>query len=168
MVRNIKGQTSIEFMLIVLLMLIYLTTQIQPAMNISQNILDDTKRVALTVSAVEQISSNIEEIAWLSGQSQKTITLFVPKKSTIECNEQKKYIKYFIKLDNKAPISGTKCKTNKNSAECNGTISLTLPINSKLTCDFDGAGSVKINALNASVRKKMIIFKNSTGDLIVS
>lgn len=87
-----RGQTSIEFLLVILIILIYLQATIQPAVTNTSYAIEDTKRVGLLKIAGEKLANSINEIAVLSGEGKKTIELILPPKSTINVNNPQNYI----------------------------------------------------------------------------
>ncbi len=164
---SMKGQTSIEFMIIILLMLIYLTTQIQPAMLNAGNALNDTKIVAQASIAARTIASSISEVGSLSGQSQKTITVFIPKGIKIECgfpeptNQQQTAKIYFTAtLENRAPISHKDCKQNLDGImECLGTINANISSTSVFgNCEVINP----LDATNGAITAKLVISKTDS------
>jgi len=82
---NKKGQISIEFVLILLIGLIYLNTissaVIYPAIDSAK----DVSNIGEARLAVEKIVNSVNELAASPGEGKKTINVFVPEKTTITC-----------------------------------------------------------------------------------
>ena len=81
-----KGQASIEFLLTLLIALIYISTIIQPNVDASQSAITDVANLSkLTVSA-EKISNAIEYV-YLSGKgTRQTMQIIIPKGATLICS----------------------------------------------------------------------------------
>ncbi len=155
-VFNIKGQTSIEFLLIILIMLIYLFTVINPALQNSSTALLDTKRVAQNIQHANIIADNINEIGSLSGDSKKTFWVFVPEKSSIDCDVLGKKIDYVIELENPAEVESCSYEQDENGEiqRCRGNIKLNYSLNSCFTI------------LNGNETPKAKIIISKTGEQI--
>jgi len=83
---NKKGQISIEFILIMLIMLLYLVAVVQPTAALAANSTEDVARLSQTKFTAQKLGNSINELKSNEGHGKKTISLFVPKNSRIECD----------------------------------------------------------------------------------
>ena len=107
---NGKGQISIEFLLIMLIMLLYLQTIIRPGIDSAEMAASDVQRVDQTNLMAEKLASSINEIAAASGDTKKTIQLFLPENVFISCDVTNKTIDYNVGLEH--PEETTACPGN--------------------------------------------------------
>ncbi|MFH1234809.1 MAG: hypothetical protein V1493_04330 [Candidatus Diapherotrites archaeon] len=91
---NRKGQTSIEFLFLFLIMLYYLTTVIQPAVDAASFKIVAVNRTGQAKLAAMKLANAINEIGSLSGDSRKTIWLFAEDCTEIKCNSATNTIDY--------------------------------------------------------------------------
>lgn len=83
---NTKGQTSIEFLIIVLIIVVYLFTVTKPIIESSQGTIEDIKNLNQTKEETQKLIDSINKINNYSTNSKETIILITPKYSTIYCN----------------------------------------------------------------------------------
>jgi len=81
-----KGQMAIEFILIVILMLLYIQTIILPSISIAEASVDDSTRVAQARFAAERLSSTLAYVDAVNGASRKTINIYVPGDTSLKCD----------------------------------------------------------------------------------
>jgi uncharacterized protein (UPF0333 family) len=88
MVFNLKtrAQATIEFLLLIMMMLIYLNVFVLSAQTNSMTAVNDTKKIILAENAIQKIKSTIQELDAFEGDSTKTITLFLDNDITIRCS----------------------------------------------------------------------------------
>ena len=80
-----KGQAAVEFLLIILIGVLYITTIIIPNVeNAEDRIIDVSNFAKLTVSA-EKLSKSIQYISLAGDGSKQTIQMIVPSDSTFDC-----------------------------------------------------------------------------------
>jgi len=128
-----KGQISIEFMLLLLFVIIFIGAVIMPGVSIATSSAEDVARVSQARLAVEKIANSVEEIASLGGDARKTVHIFVPQDAEIHCDEGSKEIFFEIRIGekiakeytpNECPSTGgnnccEKPLTDGNPAVCN-------------------------------------------------
>ena len=91
-----KGQAVLEFLLVVLIVIIYLGTTIMPLTKDMQKAVMDTDSVSRTNNEVQKIYSVIEEISTLGVGSKKAISVFIPADSNIRIYSNR--IAYYVQL----------------------------------------------------------------------
>lgn len=82
---NRKGQASIEFILLIILMLLYVQTIILPAIDMSKSSVKGTMGLGEAVFAGEKIANAINYVGSGSGEGKETISVYLPAESTISC-----------------------------------------------------------------------------------
>ncbi|MDO8627377.1 MAG: hypothetical protein Q7K42_02845, partial [Candidatus Diapherotrites archaeon] len=83
---NKKGQIAIEFILLLVVMLVYIQTIIQPVLDTSYNATDDVTRLAQTRNAAQKLVNAIDYSSLSVGDASQQIRVFVPGKSSVGCN----------------------------------------------------------------------------------
>lgn len=80
-----KGQASIEFLLIILIGVLFITTIVIPNVENAENRVTDVSNFAkLTISA-DKLSKSIQYVSLAGNGSKQTIQLVVPSTAKIEC-----------------------------------------------------------------------------------
>ena len=98
-VKNEKGQTSIEFMIIILIVIVYLVTVTRPLVEIAYISIEDIKSLTQTNNETQKILQTINRVNNFSAGTQETIQLVIPK-----------IVKYFV---TRMEILGSKQKLIK-------------------------------------------------------
>ncbi len=83
---NKKGQLSFEFIIILTLILLYISTIIQPTAIISQALSRETIGLGNLTLSAQKLASTIDFVQLSGGSSKQTITVFVPKNGVLYCN----------------------------------------------------------------------------------
>ncbi len=99
MEHNVKGQTSIEFMLLIVITLLYIQTVISPNINEALTSVSDTTRVGEARLATEKLANAINYVAASNSESKTTVNLFIPDRTVILCDEGDNIIGYQITVD---------------------------------------------------------------------
>ena len=89
-----KGQTSIEFMLLIVITLLYIQTVISPNVNETLTSVNDTTRVAEARLATEKLANAVNYVAASNSESKTTVNLFIPERTIILCDEINKRLRY--------------------------------------------------------------------------
>jgi len=80
-----KGQVSVEFMLLIVIVLLYIQTVIQPSLNVASSSVNDSTRVGQARFAAEKLANAVEFAQSTYGTTKQTITILIPKRATIAC-----------------------------------------------------------------------------------
>lgn len=89
-ILNKRGQVSVEFMLLIVIVLLYIQTVIQPSLTIAANSVNDSVRVGQARFAAEKLSNAVEFAQSTYGETKQTIKILIPKDSKIECDQDNK------------------------------------------------------------------------------
>lgn len=81
-----KGQVSIEFILLIVITLVYIYGTVWPLINDATVAAEDVQRVSDTKISAQKLANALNEAAANSGESKKTIHLLVPNKASISCS----------------------------------------------------------------------------------
>ena len=144
-----KGQISIEFILIILIVLIYIHSVIQPTAKAAAQSTEDVARLAQTKLAAQKLGAAINELQANQSDGKKTIELFVPKDGTVTCNGSANVIEFSATMSSLRNPQGC---TNK---VCSGSVKLITGAGSGLSC-FGGS-----NASN--VFREVTVSKTNSG-----
>ncbi len=116
---NKRGQTSVEFLFLFLIMLIYVNTTVYPNMNISRAYIEETHRLGQARLAIKQIANAVTEVA----ASRELI-----------CDETNNKIQFEVEMNNSITINpdpeGNTCGGNT----CYGVEIVSLPSGITLNC----------------------------------
>jgi uncharacterized protein (UPF0333 family) len=85
--KNKKGQVSIELMLIIIIVLLYINTVSRPYIESTTGTVQDITRIAQGKLAVDKISNAVGYVSALSGESQQTISIYLPERTRIAWND---------------------------------------------------------------------------------
>ncbi len=80
-----RGQASIEFILLIVVILLYLQTVVQPTVSVANISAQEVNRVGKARSAAESLANTIKSVSLQSSQSKQTIQIFVPAKAELHC-----------------------------------------------------------------------------------
>ncbi|MDP2974139.1 MAG: hypothetical protein Q8N60_03750 [Candidatus Diapherotrites archaeon] len=97
---NKRGQVSIEFILLIVITLVYIYGTVWPLINDAIVAAEDVQRVSDTKISAQKLANAINEAAAGSGESKRTIHLLIPNDASIECNSADNKIEYSVEVDN--------------------------------------------------------------------
>ena len=89
-----KGQASIEFLLTLLIALIYISTIIQPNVDASQSAITDVANLSKLTISQEKITNAIEYVNLSGKGTRQTMQIIVPKDATLKCVSAELVAKY--------------------------------------------------------------------------
>lgn len=89
-----KGQAIIEFILLVLIIVIYLFSTTIPLVEATQNTIQDTENITRANNESLKIVNAIEEVNMFGSGSKKTLTIFVPTGTKIMCDTSNEKISF--------------------------------------------------------------------------
>ncbi|MBS3061200.1 MAG: hypothetical protein J4215_01295 [Candidatus Diapherotrites archaeon] len=132
---NQNGQLSIEFMLILIVSIVYINTVIFPMVDFGQTTLNEIYGLGQTRMATQKIVNTINSVVLQSSTSKQIISMTLPKNSRIECvTAPQNGIKFTYTLSDIAQSCSV-------STTCTRTIPVELPPGVSLNCaglDFTG------------------------------
>lgn len=105
-----KGQVTIEFMLLLTLIMIYLTTIVQPSLAVAESAVKDASGLAKARLAAEKLANAVNGVGVSSGEARRSISLFIPKNAEISCAstaDAKPAIKMSFRLQRESAACGT-------------------------------------------------------------
>ncbi|MEM0360292.1 MAG: hypothetical protein QXK06_03075 [Candidatus Diapherotrites archaeon] len=171
---NRKGQTSIEFLFMFLIMLYYLTSVIQPNVDEASFKILEVNRTGQAKLAAMKLANAINEVGALSGDSRKTVWIFAEDCTEIICDAASKRIDYNA-------IFGEPTAPGTSGMDCTGGITAlkgnnigrsgSIPVLQDITLDCSnfyacppGGGAPCKNTLIGyqTPRAKIIIEKSGT------
>jgi uncharacterized protein (UPF0333 family) len=131
-----KGQISFEFIMLLLVLLFFLITVINPIAETATTSIQDVSRVSQAVNAGKKLSSAINYVASAGDGTTQIINLFLPKKTKIEINETE--LKVIIQTESDAGLIEN-CSAEEDVWKCTKIIPLiTSPeININLNAEFE-------------------------------
>jgi len=167
--KNKKGQVSIEFILIVLIALIYIYAVIQPTVDLATKSTDDTTRLSQTKLAAQKLAASINQVEASQSDGKKTISLLIPRNSEVSCAGTT--ISFSTKLSNPLKCgdsSGISCpqgcsRLSDTEIACTGQVNLLA--GSSIVCDFGGTST--ITASSANLLKEITVLKTGTSITVV-
>lgn len=118
-----KGQAVIEFILLILIIVVYLVSVTMPMVENTQKVILDTENLTRANNECQKISNSIKEISSFGNESKQTLILFIPDNTTIDCNNTTG-ITFFTQLA-QTPFPG-ECKE--------GLCSKTFNVNTTINC----------------------------------
>ncbi len=159
-----KGQTSIEFMLLIVVTLLYIQTVINPNVNEALTSVSDTARVGEARLATEKLANAVNYVAASNSESKTTVNLFIPDRTIIMCDEINNRLRYETVIDSNIAKCGI---LDGNPANCDKNFELNPTIN--LTCSVPPFNSSKIIDANyVSNPVTLYIERDSTGNVTIT
>lgn len=158
--RNKKGQVSIEFILIILIALIYIYSVIQPTLQVSAHSAEDVARLSNVKLSAQKLAGTINQLEANASEGQRTLKLFVPKGSYIECITASPGIKFSATLSENLGAP-TGCDNITGEVICEETISLLT--GTTLSCDLGGAEPDKLEAIGGNLFETFVVKKGALG-----
>ena len=140
-----RGQISIEFILLIMVSLIFIHMIILPTADASIESTRDVKKVAGVKLAAEQIAAAVNQLAASSGEAKKTIMVFVPEGTWIECDAHK--IKFGATISNQNNRIPDGCD---GSTDCEGYVDATIESSDK--CTF-ASGTLQAGYKKLTIKK---------------
>ncbi|HPM86267.1 MAG TPA: hypothetical protein PLI99_04185 [archaeon] len=108
-----KGQAIIEFIFLILIIVVYLTSTTIPLVESAQKTITDTQNITRANNELQKIINAINEINLFSNGSKQTLQLIIPSNTIIKCDSEKNTISFETQLTQEPyPIecSQGKCK----------------------------------------------------------
>jgi len=151
-----KGQTSVEFLFLFLIMLMYIQTVVHPAVDDSSASIIAINRTGQAKLAAMKLSNAVNEVSALSGESSKTLWLFFDEDTNFWCDQANNEIKFEVGSD--ANVDNlANCQDNK----CWGGVELLNGIS--LNCsNFPSAGNPR-----APPKMQARVWKDGSGDTFI-
>ncbi len=158
-----KGQTSIEFMLLIVISLLYIQTVISPNVNESLLSVSDTARIGEARLATEKLANAINYVAASNSESKTTVNLFIPDRTIISCDESNRRISYQTIIDGNIAKCGI---IDGDPSNCEKDFELNPKINLNcLTPPFNASDQIDSNYVSNPVT--LYIERDSTGNVII-
>jgi len=143
-----KGQAAIEFMFIILIVIIYLSTVVIPLTNDSKNAINDVDSISRANNETQKIVNAIQRVSSFGEGTKETVVLIVPQKTNIICLD--KNISFRVELTS-TPYPA-QCPTG------NCTKTFLLPQNQTMDCR---------NPIVIGPVKTKIVIEKSAGNQII-
>ncbi|MCR4335728.1 MAG: hypothetical protein NUV57_04280 [archaeon] len=124
---NVKGQASIEFLFVMLIAIVFIVAIVQPSADLASNSTKDVANLTQLKISAEKLASTIEFVSLSGTGTRQTITITVPKESTLKCdpasNSTKIITEYTALSHAQQPIIGVN-GCDKDTGICTNTIIL--------------------------------------------
>lgn len=118
-----KGQISFEFIMLLLVLLFFLVTIINPIAETATTSIQEINRVSQAVTAGKKLSSTINYVASAGDGTTQMINLFLPRKTEIKIQDEK--LQVIIQTETNAGlIDGCAEELNTGNWKCTKTIHL--------------------------------------------
>lgn len=167
---NKKGQVSIEFILILVVVLLYIQVLVIPVVRNAIMVGEDVTALAQAKSSAQKLVNAVDFVQYSTGDSQITLNLFAPKNTRLIFDSAARAVNFTALIEgepefltnvknspNKAP--GTTCTdVSPTSITCTGNLEV-----------IDGVpltGSVDVGGENFGVLSKVRVSKDSTSNTV--
>lgn len=153
--NNKKGQLAIEYIIFIAIVLLFFNIVLYPNIKYSENVVNDIYNITQTKQSVEKLGLEISSLASSPGYGKRFIYFYLPKSSSINCDNINKTIDYIISISNQEPKPPiTNCDPANNTCEFQTRVF----VSGDLICDAIGPG----------YNGYLTIEKSQNGDLNVS
>ncbi|MDO8625372.1 MAG: hypothetical protein Q7R47_04790, partial [Candidatus Diapherotrites archaeon] len=160
-IGSAQGQLSIEFMLVVVVSIVYLNTVIFPQVAFGQTVLSEIDGLAQTRTSANQIVNAINALAIQSPNAKQTLTVLIPKNALITCDNTNKKIGFEYTLQSE-PSEKCDPDTTGKKLKCTKSISTGLSASQSLACTNFGVNGI------SGPQTKTIEVSNSGGSISVT
>lgn len=179
-VKNKRGQTSIEFILLILFVLVYISSVTNPMVATANNSAEEVSSLGNAKIASQKIANAIDYVA-LAPNAKKTINVFVPENSKIIINMANNSVDFNADMDNTEnpkpcpPGEASCCRIPDGSGEnilvCSGQTNfsnaITL-ISEDITLDYNPEAVPAENNIIYGKTLKEVVVENTAGVITVS
>lgn len=151
---NGKGQVSIEYILILVIMLIYIQIMVQPIMQTAIDSSEEISQLGQVKAAAEKLSNAVDFISLSSGNSKQTVGFYLPPHTAINCVGSAKELRYSAEIN----VTHEACQDDGDNDDLLCTKRIPIVGSGNLSCVGFGNG-VRIEAqdvgryFDVSVRK---------------
>jgi uncharacterized protein (UPF0333 family) len=83
-----KGQVAIEFMFIILIVIVYITTVTIPLVKESKTAVEDIDSLSRANNETQKILNAVNEVYLMGEGSRQTINVYIPQNTTIYCEDK--------------------------------------------------------------------------------
>ncbi len=94
-----RGQVSIELMLLVMVMLLYLQTNVQPLVLLSTQAASDVTAVGKARLAFDAVHGAALQVARSSGDSRRVLDVFIPAHAILSCDASARSLSFTVTLE---------------------------------------------------------------------
>ncbi|MCX6801372.1 MAG: hypothetical protein NTZ73_04235 [Candidatus Diapherotrites archaeon] len=84
-----KGQASIEFVIIVFIVILFVFTTTKPLLENAKGLTEDIATITRANNETKKLGNTVMEISMLGAGSKKTIELNVPKNAVVHCYQDR-------------------------------------------------------------------------------
>jgi uncharacterized protein (UPF0333 family) len=159
-VLNNRAQVSIEFIIIIVISLIYINVVTSPLLiTTSTAAAQDVKKVGDAKIAAQTLANAINSAAANSGESRKTVQLFLPAETGLSCDTAIQMINYTVKITD---LSGRTPFGCSSATDCGGSVRL-IASPGGLTCPACDTST----SCEGPFYKAFAVTKNSAGAITV-
>ena len=151
--KKIKGQISVEFIILLAIFMLFFQATILPTIEFSENIIKDTHSLSITSDNVSRLVTHIENFSNSSGYGKRSVFFYLPNNATItSCVSNS--ISYNVKISTQNPIP----LTCDSTGDCNFTKAIESNLN--ITCNP--------NKIGPGFSGNLILEKASNGNIIIN
>ncbi|PIN85019.1 MAG: hypothetical protein COV47_04425 [Candidatus Diapherotrites archaeon CG11_big_fil_rev_8_21_14_0_20_37_9] len=152
-----KGQVTIEFLLLMVLVLVYIGVIIQPSAADATNATKDTVNIAKLKLSAEKLANAIDYAGISGNGTRQTLQIVVPQNGTMSCVT--KGIQFTYEVLGTGIDQCVDAAADREGKNCN----VTIPTNSNFTCLHD-----TISGINKGMVQKATVQKNDFGAITVA
>ncbi|MBU0636561.1 hypothetical protein KKE06_06050 [Candidatus Micrarchaeota archaeon] len=136
---NQKGQISIEFMLLLVFLLLYLSSSILPSVYLAAASTQEVESIGQARIAAQKIVSTVNRLQDQTSGAKQTITIFVPKDANILCNSAPdNEIGFSYQLQGTTHTPATACENDDDNPADSSKCTKIITVNTTtLGCEKD-------------------------------
>ncbi|MEW6294760.1 MAG: hypothetical protein AB1467_00495 [Candidatus Diapherotrites archaeon] len=164
--RKTRGQASVEFMLLIVLILFYITSIVSPSLDTGTKSLQDTTRIGAARLSTQKVVNAVDYIGALTGEAKTTVNVFIPDRTAIYCDPNNP-VGALIGFNADVDMNTTACGIDGSPLNCDKNFYLAK--NVKLKCNWpikNGLGQIDYNSGTNPIR--VVVEKKGDGYVYVS
>ena len=131
-----KGQVSIEFVLLLVIMLIFVQIMIQPILDTAVQSSEEISQLGQVKAAAEKLTNSVDFISLSSGNSKQTVSFYLPPTTLIRCSPATKEFNYSAAVN----ITHEACQNDADGDDLRCTRKIPIVGSSQLNCVGFGSG----------------------------
>jgi hypothetical protein len=133
MKQNQSGQIALEFMLLLVFILMFVSAVVLPNVEFAGNATQEIERMGQARIAAEKIASVVERLEHQSVEAKQTVIVFVPKDTNLLCDQENRKIGFEAGLQS-GPASSCENDSDRVQPGSNFICTKWFETHADLTC----------------------------------
>jgi len=156
-----KGQVTIEFLMLLLVMLLYVQAIVQPNMEITSSAATDVANAGRGVAELSKFYNAVVDVGYSTGDAKSTVTLFMPPYSVLQCNSSQASVSIALSQALfSQKVNNANCADETDRQLC--TKIIPFPSDLTVACNLKWPNSSASESTSAPPAKEITIIKSGS------